>query len=867
MNLFLSQSKQAAQVRRYALLIIIMWTGVVVVSAAWAVYTTESSAIEAARIEARAAFEKDLLYRRWASMHGGVYVPVTDDTSPNPYLDVPNRDVITTEGVELTLINPAYMTRQVHELAWEIHGTHGHITSLDPIRPGNAPDDWERAALLAFEDGTKEVSSVEIVNGMPTMRYMHAMITEESCLTCHAMQGYEVGDVRGGISVSVPMQPYWEARKPVERNILLGHAVLWAVGLSGIGFGLNRVMKSVQQEDAARQQLGESETLFRLLAENASDIVYRLRLKPEMHFEYVSPAATRILGYTPQEHYSDPDLGHQMLPNAARGELQRTLLETWDKPIIQQWQRKVGSPVWIEQHCSPIFDDRGELVAISGVARDVTERREIEDALRESELRYRMMANNVTDMISTHDLEGVYTFVSPSCQKLLGYEPEDLIGRLAYNFFHPNDLKAIRQSHDTIQDIPEARTVEYRIRRKDGTYTWFETTNRVVYDDGTEKPLMIIAVSRDIDQRKQMENDLRQINQRYDELVRNIPALVFRARMTPDLQLSFDYLSPRCKEFTGFTVAQMSENPQLLEQNFSEDDRLRHWELLLESRKTLNPCHFESPMMVDDQQRWVRVELHPKKLENGDVIWDGLHLDITERRLVQQHEFELALEREKRALLTTFFQNAAHEFRTPLTIISSAAYLMSRSDDIERRNRKADQIVSHVQHITRLVDSLLLLTKLESNGNLQTSVVDLRGVLRVVCSERKCSQGHKLRCEIPSQLPVIRGNVDFLYDAFEQLVDNACRYTATGGLITITAGTEANHVWIEVRDNGPGIPSEALPHIFETFWRQDTPHSTPGFGLGLPVAQKIIELHGGRISVESRGGEGSTFRVVLPCIM
>ncbi|GAG33923.1 unnamed protein product, partial [marine sediment metagenome] len=110
--------------------------------------------LEAARIQARTAHAKDVIYRRWNAGYGGVYVPVTKKTQPNPYLSgIPERDITTPSGRTLTLINPAYMTRQVHELAKEKYGVLGHITSLNPIRPQNAPDPWEIKALEEFERG------------------------------------------------------------------------------------------------------------------------------------------------------------------------------------------------------------------------------------------------------------------------------------------------------------------------------------------------------------------------------------------------------------------------------------------------------------------------------------------------------------------------------------------------------------------------------------------------------------------------------------------------------------------------------------------------------------------------------------------
>lgn len=126
----------------------IFWAMLLIFSLGWNWQHLEQSLTGLAESEANAAFQKDLTYRLWAAMQGGVYVPPSDQTPPNPYLaHVPDRDIETNEGRSLTLVNPAYMTRQVHELGKEKHGLLGHITSLKPMRPENAPDEWETQAF------------------------------------------------------------------------------------------------------------------------------------------------------------------------------------------------------------------------------------------------------------------------------------------------------------------------------------------------------------------------------------------------------------------------------------------------------------------------------------------------------------------------------------------------------------------------------------------------------------------------------------------------------------------------------------------------------------------------------------------------
>ena len=225
------------RLRPYALILALIWTAIVGVSLMWNIYNTKQGTLDVARIQARSSFLKDVIYRSWNAVHGGVYVPVSDETPPNPYLKVPKRDVKTRSGMELTLINPAYMTRQVHEMEAKAYEVRSHITSLNPIRPANAPDPWETQALEAFKDGAKEASSIEKMNGADYMRLMRPLVTKKGCLKCHAVQGYKVGDIRGGISVSVPMSPLWAVENSHILTLALGHALLWVVGLVGIGLG------------------------------------------------------------------------------------------------------------------------------------------------------------------------------------------------------------------------------------------------------------------------------------------------------------------------------------------------------------------------------------------------------------------------------------------------------------------------------------------------------------------------------------------------------------------------------------------------------------------------------------------------------
>jgi len=231
-----------------------MWTLAVALSLVWNLIQEKQENVNLAHHVALTVFDRDILYRRWAAPHGGVYVQASPQTPPTPYLaHLPERDLKTPSGRQLTLLNPAYMTRQVYEFASQAGKVQGHLTSLRPIRPENAPDPWEKEALQAFEAGKGEVSAVVEISGQPFMRLMRPFITEQSCLGCHASQGYKVGDIRGGVSLVVPMAPLLAEKWHSMVSWVLGHVALWLLGLVGIVLGVRKLEQSAAETMKAQK--------------------------------------------------------------------------------------------------------------------------------------------------------------------------------------------------------------------------------------------------------------------------------------------------------------------------------------------------------------------------------------------------------------------------------------------------------------------------------------------------------------------------------------------------------------------------------------------------------------------------------------
>lgn len=213
---------------------IILWTMLITIFFAWNYSVLISNNQDVVLNKAQTFFKQILITRAWNSQHGGVYVPITKSTQPNPYLKILNRDVVTTSGVALTKINPAFMTRQIAEINKTKYGVQFHITSLNPIRPANTADLWETNALRLFEEDTSELLEMVEDKSGPEYRYMAPLMVENSCLNCHAEQGYKLGDIRGGISVSFPATVYLNSIKKSAFSFAIIHLLILSFGIVGL---------------------------------------------------------------------------------------------------------------------------------------------------------------------------------------------------------------------------------------------------------------------------------------------------------------------------------------------------------------------------------------------------------------------------------------------------------------------------------------------------------------------------------------------------------------------------------------------------------------------------------------------------------
>jgi PAS domain S-box-containing protein len=243
--------------------------------------------------------------------------------------------------------------------------------------------------------------------------------------------------------------------------------------------------------------------------------------------------------------------------------------------------------------------------------------------------------------------------------------------------------------------------------------------------------------------------------------------------------------------------------------------------------------------------------------------------DATELRRAQQQALELATEKARVKVLADFIRDASHDFRTPLAAIGTSAYLLFRAAEPQKRQPYLDKIERRIVQLTNLIDRLFLMARLDGSAEFVFEATKLPLLLQEIYDRFNPiaqEKGVRLALQIPHSLPIIHAEKYELSRALGEIMDNAIAFTPHDGTVILSAETTDNALILTVHDTGEGITPETLPHIFKRLYRGDEARSTErgAVGLGLSIAEKIIEGHNGYIQVETEVGSGSLFRIVLP---
>ena len=403
--------KSAETMQRYILnhtfwlIPLALWTTVVGISFAWNWNELDRHSREIAANRAEFVFKMVESVRLWNARHGGVYVLVEGETKPNPYLEIEERDISTPSGKPLTLLNPAYMTRQLTYVVEELSDIRVHLTSLKPINPDNVADPWETRALQAFEAGSERVQGLVGQGQDAVYRFMAPLVTKKACLRCHEKQGYKVGDIRGGASVSFKATSLLGPQYEQKWNMAGIHFAVWLL-LSGLTlFALSRfraqmlLLKAAkeQQDRVVEQRTAElsqqvqdreqAEEELRLLIDSSGEGIYGI--DKEGRFTFINPMALHLLGYSDADSMIGQNVCdtvcHTQTDDKASGVEVCGLRSALEEGRVahseeEYFRRADGQLFRVEFRSHPLMRE-GELLGAVVTFADITERKTLEEKI------------------------------------------------------------------------------------------------------------------------------------------------------------------------------------------------------------------------------------------------------------------------------------------------------------------------------------------------------------------------------------------------------------------------------------------------------------------------------------------------------
>ncbi|HEY9623010.1 MAG TPA: PAS domain S-box protein [Crinalium sp.] len=638
--------------------------------------------------------------------------------------------------------------------------------------------------------------------------------------------------------------------------------------------------------------LQESEARYRNIIETTTEGVWMLDVEDLTSF--VNPRMATLLGYDAEDMIGQSFFNFMTDENRVVAQVH---LNSRREGIAEQYefefQRKDGASLWVLVSASPILDKLGHYAGSIAMMTDISDRKQAEQAIRQSEERFRHIAETIQDVffINTPAVNRI-DYVSPAYETIWGrslqslyQHPEDWL-----NSIYPDDrsrIEAVLQHQIAGQPFQQ----EYRIIRPDGSIRWIYSRTFPKFNDAGEVE-STIGLATDITERKQAELALQESEDRFRVLVTHAPVGIFQT----DAEGQCLYVNPRWLEMTGLSAADAMGTGW--QQALHSDDRkaiLTEWiQATQEGRPFGLEYRFQKP---DGSVTWVSGRAITVPNESGEIHrYFGTVMDITDRKQAEE-DLRQAMEAAEAANLakSMFLANMSHELRTPLNVILGFAQIMShdstltlsQKDDLQTIRRSGD-------HLLSLINDVLDLSKIEAGHcALEEVGFDLIAMLHgldTMMAERAQAKRLQLTLDIAPDVPqFVMADEQKLRQILLNLLSNAIKFTQQGG-VTLRVTCQTAHdkgdfklsrsqaetdltnlsssifhtLQFEVIDTGVGIAADELDSIFDAFVQAEAGRrSASGTGLGLAISRKLLELMHGDISVESTPNLGSTFTVTV----
>jgi len=686
---------------------------------------------------------------------------------------------------------------------------------------------------------------------------------------------------------------------------------------------LTHTLKDITEGKNAEEELREREERFRELAELLPQIVFEIDERG--NFTFANRWGLEVSGYTQE----DIDRGLNALQvfiaedrDRVKKNIQRILSQERLDGNEYTVLRKDGSTFPVIIYSSPIIHEK-KPVGLRGIGIDITERRRAEKTLQDSERRYRLLAENVTDVIWTTDMNLNLTYISPSVTHLMGYSLEEVMALRLEEILVPDSFLSVMKVFQEERSAgskkgrgPRRRpTLELEVNCKDGSTVWTET--KVTYlPDAYGKTVGISGVTRDITLRKKMQKRLVEYTRELTGRNRQLRVETGRARraeeaskraqeklresrqryralfegaaegiLVTDIETKqFKYANPAICQMLGYNEEELKRmGVRNIHPKEDLDYVISEFEAQAPGEKTFSPS---TPCLRKDGTT-IYVDISTAKVPiDGREYNVGLFKDITRRRQAEKkmeeyaeelaaknEELKVETEKAKEAdrLKSEFLASVSHEIRTPLSTIKGAAYLLNKSSLSEEQRRFCSMIRDSGEHLLRIINDILDLARIEAGqARLEEKELSLKELVEKTVfgfELRAKRKGLELNTIYPSDLPLeIRADEGKLSQVLTNLVDNALKFTQQGKVEVKLEKLADLNIRLQVKDTGIGISEQKLSRIFEKFYQVDgtSRRKYEGTGLGLTIVRELAKLMAGKIEARSRLGKGSTFSFAFP---
>lgn len=630
-------------------------------------------------------------------------------------------------------------------------------------------------------------------------------------------------------------------------------------------------VQDITERKLVEDQVRNSELQYRLVVEKSSDVIWRMDPYTE-RFTFASPSSEKIFGYTQEEIRTIP-LKDWLVPESrnAASERLREMVEgkTGNTIFESQIFHKNGARIWCEVSASTWYDEKTGKVEIVGVSRDVTDRKQVEQALKDSEERFRQVADVAGDWIWEVNSDGLFLYCSSAVENIIGYLPAELVGQKScYDFIGTDDRKkSVERIKAVFEDRKPFRNLVIAMTHKDGRVVRVETSGAPILDaEGGFAGYR--GTNTDVTDR------VRAAESR--ELLAAVVEHGTESIVVTDTKGIIRYVNPAFEKATGYCFDEaVGANPRILKSGKHDVGFYRNmWETISAGKVwSANITNRKKDGSLLDEQ----VTISPIRNSDRKIVnYVGVKRDVTREVALQRQLFQS----QKMEAIGTLAGGIAHDFNNIIYAITGYTELAMEDLPADTESRHdLEQVLGAVYRASEMVKQILTFSR---QGDTERKPVDLAPIIKEGLKFLRSSIPSiiEIRQQIDERLGKVNANLTQIHQVLMNLCPNAAySMRDSKGIMTVRLARvtpdddfrakhslkmSGDYVELSVSDSGCGIPHEIIHRIFEPYFT--TKPVDEGTGMGLAVIHGIVTSYGGAITVQSEPGQGSTFRIFLPVI-